>query len=81
MLGQKMMFGFYNAELLLIREGHSNVRFVTSEGFAAYITKYVTKNEPLSTVVTRDTTALQRHLLDTPTLNPRTSCDPDIRWQ
>ena len=42
----------YNAQLLLIWEGHCNVQFVTSQGLASYITKYVTKNEPLSHIHT-----------------------------
>ena len=55
----------YNAELLLIWEGHCNVQYVTSEGLAAYITKYVTKGEPLSLLVNNGdkTTALQQHIL------------------
>ncbi|KAK9444150.1 DNA helicase PIF1, ATP-dependent [Metarhizium brunneum] len=53
----------YNAQLLLIWEGHCNVQFVTSQGLASYITKYVTKNEPLSHVLVGDCTATQKHLL------------------
>ena len=55
----------YNPEVLLIWEGHCNVQYVTSEGLAAYITKYVTKGEPLSMLVNNNegTTALQRHIL------------------
>jgi hypothetical protein len=53
----------YNAELLLIWEGHCNVQFVTNEGLAAYITKYVAKGEPISTLNVGDTTAVQRHVL------------------
>jgi hypothetical protein len=53
----------YNAQLLLIWEGHCNVQYVTSQGLASYITKYVTKNEPLSTVIAGDSIAVQRHLL------------------
>ena len=55
----------YNPELLLIWDGHCNVQYVTSEGLAAYITKYVTKGEPLSLLVNNgdETTALQRHIL------------------
>jgi hypothetical protein len=55
----------YNPELLLIWEGRCNVQYVTSEGLAAYITKYVTKGEPLSMLVNNGegTTALQRHIL------------------
>lgn len=48
----------YNAELLLLWEGHCNVQFVTSEGLASYITKYVTKGEPLSLVNIGETTAI-----------------------
>jgi hypothetical protein len=48
----------YNAQLLLIWEGHCNVQFVTSQGLASYVTKYVTKNEPLSTVLMGDSTAI-----------------------
>jgi hypothetical protein len=52
-------------ELLLIWEGHCNVQYVTNEALAAYITKYVPKGEPLSTLVNNGegTTALQRHIL------------------
>lgn len=53
----------YNAQLLLIWEGHCNVQFVTRQGLASYITKYVTKNEPLSHVLVGDCTAIQKHLL------------------
>jgi hypothetical protein len=55
----------YNPELLLVWEGHCNVQYVTSEGLAAYITKYVTKGEPLSMLVNNgdESTALQRHIL------------------
>jgi hypothetical protein len=51
----------YNAELLLIWEGHCNVQYVTSEGLAVYIIKYVTKGKPLSLLVNNGdkTTALQ----------------------
>jgi Helitron helicase-like domain at N-terminus len=41
----------YNPEPLLIWNGHCNVQYVTSEGLAAYITKYVTEGEPLSLLV------------------------------
>jgi len=55
----------YNPELLLIWDGHCNVQYVTNEGLAAYITKYVTKGEPLSMLVNNgdESTALQRHIL------------------
>jgi hypothetical protein len=69
----------YNDELVLITEGHINVNFVTNEGFVAYVTSMLPRKDHYSTVVMRHATALQMHLLDTPTLNLRTSCDPDIR--
>jgi len=53
----------YNAELLLLWEGHLNVQFVTSQGLAAYITKYVTKSEPLSAVNVNGMTSMQKHVL------------------
>jgi hypothetical protein len=53
----------YNAELLLIWEGHINVQYCTDEGVAAYITKYVTKGEPISHLSLKDDSALERHLL------------------
>jgi hypothetical protein len=53
----------YNPELLLIWEGHCNVQYVTSQGLAAYITKYVTKGEPLSLVNMDATSRTLRHLL------------------
>src|SRR5438045_6753165 len=53
----------YNAELLLIWEGHCNVQYVMSQGLAAYITKYVTKGEPLSLVNMDATSRTLRHLL------------------
>ena len=40
----------YNAELLLLWQGHLNVQYATSQGLTAYICKYVTKTEPLSEV-------------------------------
>lgn len=45
-------------------DGHCNVQYVTNEGLAAYITKYVTKGEPLSMLVNNgdESTASQRHV-------------------
>jgi len=40
-----------------------NVQFVTRERLAAYFTKYVTKNEPLTTVVTEGVSEIRTHLL------------------
>jgi hypothetical protein len=53
----------YNAEMLLLWEGHCNVQYVTSEHLAAYVTKYVTKNEPLSMVYTGGDAAIKNHIL------------------
>ena len=36
---------------------------MTSKGLAIYITKYITKGEPLSTLYIGNTTAVQRHVL------------------
>ncbi|CAG8629587.1 1277_t:CDS:2, partial [Ambispora leptoticha] len=46
----------YNPETLLIWQGHINFQYVTTNGFAKYVTKYVTKPEPseLFTVSERD---------------------------
>jgi PIF1-like helicase len=38
----------YNAELLLLWEGHINVQYVTDANLVAYIIKYLTKVEPYS---------------------------------
>jgi hypothetical protein len=53
----------YNAELLLLWQGHLNVQYATSQGLTAYIYKYITKTEPLSEVSYIDgATKLRRHL-------------------
>jgi hypothetical protein len=53
----------YNAELLLLWQGHLNVQYATSQGLTAYICKYITKTEPLFEVSYIDgATKLQRHL-------------------
>jgi hypothetical protein len=38
----------YNAELLLLWDGHINVQYVTDENLVAYMVKYVVKVEPYS---------------------------------
>ena len=40
----------YNPRFLLIWKAHINVQYVTSEGLTKYVTKYVTKSEPISIV-------------------------------
>jgi hypothetical protein len=53
----------YNAELLILWEGHCNVQYCTSTGLAAYISKYVTKAEPKSIVNVRSNNHTTSHLL------------------
>lgn len=53
----------YNAELLLLWEGHCNVQFCTTTGLAAYISKYVTKPEPKSLVNVKSNNHVTSHLL------------------
>lgn len=51
----------YNAELLLLWNGHCNSQFVKDDGLAAYISKYVTKGEPTSLLQISDTSAIVKH--------------------
>src|SRR5271168_3082855 len=53
----------YNAQLLLLYEGHCNVQFCTTGGLAAYISKYVTKAEPKSIVNVNSSNHVTSHLL------------------
>lgn len=54
----------YNAELLLIWEGHLNVQYVTNAGLLAYMVKYVTKAEPHSVFSTgKEESRVDQHLL------------------
>jgi hypothetical protein len=54
----------YNAELLLLWEGHCNVQFVTDDNLIAYMVKYVTKSEPLSLLsVPNGNTRMDAHVL------------------
>jgi hypothetical protein len=54
----------YNAELLLLWEGHCNIQFVTSEGLLAYIVKYITKLEPNSLLsASKGNTRMDQHIL------------------
>ena len=54
----------YNPELLMIWEGHCNVQYVTDAGLLAYMTKYVTKIEPLSLLDASSAgTRMDQHIL------------------
>jgi hypothetical protein len=53
----------YNAELLLLYEGHVNVQYCTTGGLATYISKYVTKAEPKSIVNVNSSNHTTSHLL------------------
>ena len=46
----------------MLWNGHINVQYVTSDGLAYYVTKYISKHEPLS-VLTEGQDATQRHIL------------------
>jgi len=54
----------YNAELLLLWEGHLNVQYVTDAQLVAYMIKYITKVEPYSLLANPDgRTRMDSHIL------------------
>ena len=44
----------YHPETLMIWNAHMNAQYVTSKGFARYITKYIAKAEPHKYMVLRN---------------------------
>ncbi|CAJ0846710.1 4651_t:CDS:2 [Entrophospora sp. SA101] len=52
----------YHPETLIIWNGHINFQYVTSTGFARYITKYVTKAEPSELFDIDETEKYQKHV-------------------
>lgn len=52
----------YNPQLLLLWEGHMNAQYVTSDGLASYLTKYVTKGEPISVLKAKGYSHIAAHI-------------------
>ena len=53
----------YHAPTLLLWEAHCNFQYVTTRGFAKYLTKYVTKAEPTELFKIHDHGELRAHIL------------------
>src|SRR6185369_11191405 len=52
----------YHPETLLIWRGHINFQYITSRGFAKYVTKYVTKPEPSEIFDIDDQDSYRKHI-------------------
>ena len=53
----------YHLETLFIWRGHINFQYVTSTGFAKYITKYVTKPEPSELFDINEQDEYRKHIM------------------
>lgn len=53
----------YHPETLLIWNAHMNIQYITSKGFARYVTKYMTKSEPSHIFNITDNNKFREHVI------------------